>query len=56
MILYVLYLSRAAQHFLEGHIWVVCKNLKKMFAPSFAENIYHLRENTNCKKVNRPNF
>ena len=29
MILDVLYLSKAPKHLLEGHNWVVCKNLKK---------------------------
>jgi len=38
MILYVLYLSKAAKLLLEGHIWVVCKNLKKKkLATSFTE-------------------
>jgi hypothetical protein len=35
---YVLYLSKAAQHFLEGHIRVMCKDLKKKPFISFAEN------------------
>jgi hypothetical protein len=54
IIIDVLYLSKTAEHLLECHIWVVCKNLKKMFANSFAEkqNVPFMREHK-FKEVNR---